>query len=211
MPQHLALGIVSQRWRVRYETLAFLLSNLPPAAISVSTAVLAASTVVLEARVAIQPRALVFSRAVLRGTRTKGPARQIRHEPSSGCRLSPTWLLVRVTRRLVSDRRRSPSSIALGSAGRKQSLLWRHGDQALPRRLLTRRFFRPADCFAFFPGTPLRGFFIRPPPLHLAKKAFALELFLQALRAWSTLFSRTRTCSGNSFRGTLLDESRVHR
>jgi hypothetical protein len=74
---------------------------------------------------------------------------------------------------LAARTRRSAASLS------GKSLVLRRGNEPVAHRLLAREFPRSAGCFSLLPGRLLGGLFVKPPPFHFAKYAFALHFLLQ--------------------------------
>lgn len=68
---------------------------------------------------------------------------------------------------------------AASAAAQERFLCGGLGDQALALCLLAGELPGPADGFALLAHLLLGGLLIGPPPLHLAKNAFALQLLFQ--------------------------------
>src|SRR6516165_1272594 len=74
-----------------------------------------------------------------------------------------------------------------------------HRQQTLPLQLLAGELTGATDCFCLLPGPPLGGLFIMAASFISRKMPSRCIFFFSALRAWSTLLSRTKTCTWCSF------------
>jgi hypothetical protein len=74
------------------------------------------------------------------------------------------------------DATMNPDELSPSESGTLTARLWK---QAFALSELPRGLYSPANPLAFLPHSFLRRLFIGLPPLHFAKKAFALQLLFQ--------------------------------